>query len=239
MIKIAICDDSNEISSQIENLVHRYSQNIFQIDIYNTSQSIGKKINEGKNEYAIYFLDVEIDEKNGIEIAHMIRKRDINAFIIFITSYKEYMSDVFEVQTFDYILKPITENRLFKLLDKISFLGNFENNKFVYSVNNIKHFVSYGEILYFEKQKRQTILFNKLGREEVFYMNTDGILAQLNESFVQIHTSYIINIYAVKEIGKTKVILSDDSNGEIELPLSRKYRELAYQRILDTFERMI
>ena len=120
MNKIVICDDSIEITSQIENLIHEFSKNTFQVDIYNSSESLMNKIIQNENEYSIYFLDIEIDERSGIEIAHNIRKHDVNAFIVFITSYDEYMGDVFEVQTFDYVLKPITKKRIFHLMEKIS-----------------------------------------------------------------------------------------------------------------------
>lgn len=239
MYKIAICDDFVEITSQIESLIQEFSQNTFQVDIYNSSETLTNRIIQNKNEYSIYFLDIEVDGKNGIEIARIIRKYDVNAFIVFITSYDEYMSEVFEVQTFDYVLKPISKRRIFDLMEKISYIANFSSKRFFYSVNNVTHYVSYGEIMYFEKQKRQTILYSKSGDTKIFYMNTTQVLDQLSEYFVQIHTSFIININSVKQISKTRVILMGDLNQLVELPLSRKYRDSAYKKIVSTFERMI
>ena len=93
--------------------------------------------------------------------------------------------------------------------------------------------------MYFEKRKRQTILYSKTGDAKIFYMTTNQVLEQLSEHFVQIHTSFIINISSVKQISKTKVTLMDYSKQIVELPLSRKYRDSAYKKIVETFERMI
>ncbi|WP_447353077.1 hypothetical protein [Enterococcus faecalis] len=52
-------------------------------------------------------------------MAKKIRERDILSPIVFLTSYKEYMEEVFQVQTFDYLLKPPTEDRLHQVLEKL------------------------------------------------------------------------------------------------------------------------
>ena len=54
---------------------------------------------------------------SGIDLAK-IRERDILSPIV-LTSYKEYMEEVFQVQTFDYLLKPPTEDRLHQVLEKL------------------------------------------------------------------------------------------------------------------------
>ena len=72
---------------------------------------------EGQNP-DIYILDIEMPRMNGLEVAKAIRTRDSKALIVFLTSHVKYMPDVFEVVTFDFISKPITEERLRALLDK-------------------------------------------------------------------------------------------------------------------------
>lgn len=60
-----------------------------------------------------------MSEMSGIDLAKKIRERDILSPIVFLTSYKEYMEEVFQVQTFDYLLKPPTEDRLHQVLEKL------------------------------------------------------------------------------------------------------------------------
>ncbi|WP_279403862.1 LytR/AlgR family response regulator transcription factor [Secundilactobacillus kimchicus] len=58
-----------------------------------------------------FILDIELPSSSGINVAKEIRKHNLNVPIIFLTNFSEYMEDVFQVQTFDYILKPVTEEK--------------------------------------------------------------------------------------------------------------------------------
>ena len=67
---------------------------------------------------------------NGLELAKTIRTNEPNALIIFLTSYSEYVFDVFEVITFDFLLKPITFKRFQKVLQKASTYLNMNKKLF-------------------------------------------------------------------------------------------------------------
>lgn len=220
MFKIAICNDAEEINSQIEAFIHAYSLDSYKVDVFSDSYSLIQSLKN--NDHMLYFLNIEKDNQ-GIEVAKTVRKYNLNAFIVFLANHKKYMSEIFEIRTFDYVLKPVTKERIFRIMDDISRLLNLNKKQFVFSVNNMNNYISFGEIIYFEKHKRQTMLHHVSGMSKVFYMNTDQILEQLDACFTQIHTSFIININFVRQASRTKVILNNHRG--IELPISRKYRE--------------
>ena len=64
----------------------------------------------------MYILDIEMLEVDGLAVSREIRNRDSKALVVFLTEYTIYMSDVFEVVTFDYIQISITVDRLHSLL---------------------------------------------------------------------------------------------------------------------------
>lgn len=66
--------------------------------------------------YNIYLLDIEMPGQNGIEIASVIREQDRDAIIIFITDHKEYVYEVFEVLPFRFLRKPVTAQKLSRIL---------------------------------------------------------------------------------------------------------------------------
>lgn len=236
MLKIAVCDDEELSASIIEEYIHEYQFELYQIDVFNSSSTLIQAI-KNSSQYTIYFLDIEIDKVSGIDVAKVIREYDVSAFIVFVTSFKEYMGEVFQVHTFDYILKPVSKEKIHELLDKVSYISNTNKKQFVYSINNIKHYVSFGEIIYFEKLKRQTIIHTQAGKT-IFYMNTNQILDQIDDHFTQIHTSYIINSRFIIEINKAKVILDCGLERTIELPISRKYKVSAYNEIIESFKKV-
>lgn len=238
-LKIAICDDIPIVTSSIENYLLEYTSDSFTIDcdIFNQSERLINNLNN--SHYDIYILDVEIPTINGLQLAKLIRSTDVHAFIIFCTYYTQYMKDVFEVNTFDYLIKPVTKEKLFKTIDRITDLLDSEEEEFYYKKRNEVVLVPFKNIIYFEKKGRYVLIHTENGADE-FIMSTNDLLKKLNDSFVQIHTSFIINLKSLIRLSGENVILKF-SNHELQnhqiLPISRKFRSYARTEILRYMER--
>lgn len=223
-LKIAICDDIPIVTSDLENYLREYSNCSFECDCFNKSEKLFEAIKT--TNYDIYLLDVEMPVKSGLDIAHEIRKKDFDAYIIFITSHVNYMKDVFQVNTFDYLLKPINRDNLFTVIDRI--LNFIENtvDKFCYIKRNSQIIVSLKNVVYFEKQGRYVIIRTKDSTDK-FILSTNELLEKLNSNFIQVHTSFIINLNYLKRVSSEKAVLSivhEDKEEIISLQISRKFR---------------
>src|SRR5699024_1307928 len=75
----------------------------------------------------LIFLDIQMPKLNGIEVARKISNSNHHPHIVFVTAYEKYAIDAFEVDAMDYILKPITDERLEKGIGKI--LEKIENGE--------------------------------------------------------------------------------------------------------------
>ena len=120
-MKFTICDDNNSDLQAIETLVNKYSiQNNININIekHNHPDVLLKHISFKPEEYQVFLLDI-VMQKNGIDLAHEIRKHIIDPIIVFQTSSKEFAIDAFGVRAFDYLLKPLDEKQVFSCLDRI------------------------------------------------------------------------------------------------------------------------
>lgn len=95
---------------------------------------------------------------NGLELAKTIRTNEPNALIIFLTSYSEYVFDVFEVITFDFLLKPITFKRFQKVLQKASTYLNMNKKLFSFSYCKKNFSIPCSEIMYIDKSGRKAFL---------------------------------------------------------------------------------
>lgn len=228
MLNVAICDDIPRMTSDVEKILNEYNPDMFNVLTYYSPNKLIKDLHQ--NTFDFFILDIELSDQSGIDLARLIRREDANVPIIFLTNYSEYMEDVFQVQTFDYIIKPATTSNIFPVLDKVIRYLNADMGHFSFYSNRVIHNLKLSDIVFFEKQRRQVIIHTS---QTTFSTNmtTEEILLKLNSDFVQIHSSYIINTRYIEEISTAFTILSY-SNQSIEIPISRKFRTAARDKIL-------
>ncbi|TFJ76090.1 LytR/AlgR family response regulator transcription factor [Carnobacterium maltaromaticum] len=229
MIKVAICDDIPQMAHAVEELLVQYDQKLFDSNIFYYPKKLLKDMES--TEFDLFILDIEFPETTGIDLAKNIRQKNANVPIIFLTNYREYMEEVFKVQTFDYIIKPVTKKILFPVLDQVvNYLG-VTDAKFTFSYNKIVYSLNLSDIVYFEKNRRQVTVYTST-RSYVANMSNNEIITQVSDNFVQIHTSFIINMKHIKEVGNYFLLLNKEAGTTIKIPISRKYKETARDKIL-------
>ena len=158
----------------------------------------------------VIFLDINIPQLDGMLLAKTISQFKDKPKIVFITAYKEHAVDAFELDAFDYVLKPYSDDRIKATLKKLekaeikndeiinintTTLGNltlWKDNKLV--VVNIE------EIYYCEARERETLVYTKDG--QYIYKNSMVEFEKklTSEKFFKTHRSYIVNVNKIKEI---------------------------------------
>lgn len=103
---IAICDDEELIREQVKNLVVKQQPDAY-VNLYGTGEEL---LAENRN-FDMVFLDIQMDGMNGIEAARKLRERNAQTIVIFITGMREYVFEAFDVHAFQYLLKPIMEEK--------------------------------------------------------------------------------------------------------------------------------
>jgi len=224
-MRIAICDDMPVIGYQTEELLLEYNDELFDIDVFQDPERLLDFIEI--NHYDVFFLDIEMPEMTGLELAQEIRKSGNQSPIVFLTSHTKYMQDVFKLHTFDYLVKPVEREAMFEHLDRLMDYVNYEEHRFNFAFNKSTHSLLYSEIFHFEKTRRAVQIHTA---KDVFesIMTTDELLKKLDESFVQVHNSFIINARHFKKFSGNLVILANDK----EIPVSRKFSKVAREKIM-------
>ncbi|WP_019637692.1 LytR/AlgR family response regulator transcription factor [Paenibacillus fonticola] len=229
VIKVAICDDVPVIAKAIEDLMLEYDSSLFEIDIFYDPFRLIKLLEE--NTYDLFILDIEFPNRSGIEIAETIRKNNYTCPIIFLTSFKEYMEKVFKVNTFDYILKPVTKDKLYPVLNRAIKYLDLDDSKFMFTFNKVFYSLSFSEIIYFEKNKRSVLIHTPSEIYETILL-TKTLLSKVNDDFVQVHTSFIVNARHVKQISTNTITVNLNGTRTVEIPMSRKFKDQARKQIL-------
>lgn len=226
MIKIAICDDEPVITSQIENYTLRiFKQENIAIDteVFYSGKELADNVCKG-GLYDIILLDIQMENGDGISSAKRIRQVDENALLIYVSSYDKYMMDLFRLDVFAFVKKPIDDN-VFKntLLEAYAKLCN-RRVYFPYHYKSQEYKIPCMDILYFESNGRLITIHTKQGKVEKF----NGKLSEVEEllsagkiSFLRIHQSYLVNYHHIHSRSKVEVTLV---NGE-KLPISEDRRK--------------
>ena len=135
--------------------------------------------------------------------------------------------ELFAVQPLDFIVKPISEKNVLDAINKgMRYLGN-SDQFFTYQFQKETKRIHCSDIIYFKSELR-TVVIVSAGGEEVFYSKIATVKDELPDYFVQIHQSYIINLYKVKSFRLNEVIMFNDEH----LPVSRKYKSLLRTKTL-------
>lgn len=232
-MRIAVCDDDVSMSGIIERLVdecYRGERAYYQCEVFLSAKDLLKGITD-MGRFHIYILDIEMEETNGLQLAARIRENDSNAIIIFITSHKELMQAAFDVQAFQYIVKPFEEEKVKgKILKALEF-QQMKNNFFQFKIGKQTLVEDYDNILYFENQRRKVII-HTLDKKYEYY----GTLSDVEKSvssllFVRIHTSFVINMEYLKTVEQDMAVMKSG----LRLPASRSHLHelnLAYQNFI-------
>lgn len=222
MLKIAICGDENIEVEEIGNILSIYcKQN--KIPYVLKKYNSGSKLTESSLLFDIIFLDLMMELYSGIDVAKKIRTWNYVAKIVYITDSGKFQGDIFEVHAFDYVQKPVTEKKVFYVLDEIvKYMDNHQKYPVCSLQTNEKIVKLRAEdIYYFEYSARKIKIVT---RTEEYY-STAYTLKELIKKFEQYgflspHKSFIVNLFHIKSIKGCEIIMDDASDTII--PLSQK-----------------
>lgn len=219
MFNIAICDDDQNEILNLKKVITEYFEKINYLYSLNTFRS-GDDLLKSIIEYGLIFLDIQMENLNGIEIAKKIRLNDKHVKIIYITNYTNYQADAFSVRAFGYVNKPYTKNTIFKQLNDVLEYSNREDDqiKFTfYTDQGIKTFCI-DNIYFFEAYNHKT----KIVCNQEIYITDKSIKDIIDlfkcHGFSMPHKSFVINMKYISKIKGYDIFLL---NG-MTIPISQK-----------------
>ncbi|KAF2340411.1 LytR/AlgR family response regulator transcription factor [Flavobacterium tistrianum] len=179
----------------------------------------------------LMFLDIKMPQITGIDFLKTLKNPPS---IIFTTAYREYALESYELDTVDYLLKPITFDRFFKATDRYLRISGPANNKiiapalenFIYIRNGSKfHKVNTDAILFVESVKDYIVVHQKEGAKLTAKYKISDLEMELQEKdFLRVHRSYIINLKNI-----TAFTSYDIEIGAIEIPIGASYKEYVFK----------
>ncbi len=175
----------------------------------------------------LVFLDIQMPQLNGLQLLHALQ---IRPAVIFTTAYRDYAPEAFDVDAVDYLVKPISQERFLKAVDKYyerfpkkrSSITNESEDTIFIRADRVQHKVARSTILYVESLDNyvKIVLKDKtiITRETI--SSLEKRLA--SPDFVRIHRSFVVNSNCVQTLS-----LEGVSIGGKSLPFGRAFKQNA------------
>lgn len=215
---------------KIEKSINLHTSQNYEFDFFSNGEKLVRHLKKIDIHYSIYFISIELNEMDGITSAQKIRNIDLEALIIFLSDDTKRMPEVFKIQPFDYLLKPISDDYLFETMVRAKNYFNTASTYFEFSFNRKLVVLSMNEIIYIAKSGRIAYIHTT---EKVYktYLTMAAIINKLNKHlFTRIHGSYMVNLNYIVEITKNEVFVKEFEKGvqqekNVALPLSRTFKD--------------
>jgi len=183
-----------------------------------------------QNPIDVVFLDVDMPGLTGLEL----RKKLTNIPVcIFITAHPEHAVESFELETLDFIIKPLKFDRFSKAIDRLNEFMEIKEKALLYesSIGGDCVYIKEGhqqtkvklhEILYLEALKDYTLLVTANKRHCVL-SNIGTLLKEIHfQSFVRVHRSFAVQRNLIYRIGAQEIFL----NEKLSVPIGRSYKSI-------------
>ncbi len=229
MLIIAICDDNAADRIKLHEAIENYlcqqgvNANIF---AYDNPDKLNSVIESKTICFDIIFLDIIMDDMNGMTCARIIRKQDKLVNIIFLTSSTDYVYEGYEVNATGYLVKPIKMHQLAKVMEKaIVQIENVDRASIGITYRGVTQKISTKDILYLESENNKVnIVLAKTAEKITVYTKLDefGQTQQL-KTFIRSHKSYLVNFLYIEKYVNDKFVLTDGT----AIPISRTNKDKA------------
>ena len=220
MINIVVCDDEKCMSNKIKKLAEDFFRKK-KTDISIVEYSSGEELLKSNERIDILFLDIGMQGMDGIETGRMLRAHGYNGFLVFITVLKEMVFQSFEVQPFDYLVKPVQEEHFEKTMERL--FHSIQDRLSPEKVNLLvqkgceSNIISFQDIICCEIIDRKVYLYLASGEIIDYYERIENLEKKLDGRFFRCHRSYLINLNHLKSYRNNTAYMADGK----EIPVSR------------------
>lgn len=229
MYLIALCDDESKELEKTEKMLNKYEKKYPGLDLairrFENADELLYLVREENYMPDMIFMDIYMPDKKrnsyplGIEAARKLRNMNYKGRIVFLTTSKEYALEAFDVDAIQYIVKPVSEDKLFLVLDNLLEDIKEEQKKYILlRIEGRLVRVSLNEIVYCEAQGKMQHLYLADGTKCILRMTMTEIYEQLSQyqEFVRLGVAFIVNLGYISSLNAKEINM--DNGMKIYLP---------------------
>ena len=227
-MKFALIDDDIRITEELNTFIQEFaSEQSFtaETECFKDGESFLEKFL--LNTYDIIFIDIYMSALDGIRVTQKIREADSKVFVVFLTSSAEHMGQAFGCHAFDYLLKPLQKDKLFRCLADILKLIPNTQKYLTFSNGNIEIQLLYSNILYLRASNHNTLVMTADGTEYRPYIYYKKLAETLSgdERFLQVSRGILCNMDHITGFSKNSCFMTDDVSVPITIRNARQLEQ--------------
>lgn len=207
-MKILICDDEIKYINDLKVHVEEYMKNRFIDFSIDTAMNPNDVLKNGEA-YDLAFLDIQMNEIDGISLAKELKSRKGKVIVFFVTSFNQYQDDAMDLQAFRFFEKPFDACRLYSGLDKaMEYID--ESYVDLYIPKKQSHCrILVDDIMYIENQGRKVTLHTKNERNTTNRKFEEWCELLPTSFFYPVHKSFLVNLHYIENYNYTELFLTD------------------------------
>lgn len=228
MINIIVCDDNKEINKHICDIINKTMMPIDADYVIKRHYLYDEKFLKDMKEEGpkIYVLDIEVQNTSGLDIAHIIRKTDLDSPIIVVSAHDELADRAFRERLLilDFVSK--FYNLEVELKKDIELAMRTFNGRrtLKFNSNRVSYMINLNDINYIAKAVgERKVIIKTISKEYLINKNFIELQNIVSDNFIQTHRSCMVNIDNVKEIDSSNNIIRFENGDETNL-LSKSYK---------------
>jgi len=151
--------------------------------------------------FDLAFLDINMPETSGLELAYELRYHQEDMAIIFQTAYSEHALEAFDIGAIGYLVKPFSIDQLKQSIERVKTTQTKDDDLRIMSKNGENYYLLKPEEIYYVKADLSEVMLRTQKGFSYYAQKISSLESKLsNYNFVRVHRSYLINIDKIKEM---------------------------------------
>lgn len=214
--RIAICDDRQEDREYVRQLTARWAQQRGnQVEMTEFCSAEQFLFSCPQPDFDLLLLDIEMGEMDGVSLAKQVRRTNELMQIVFITGYSDYITEGYEVAALHYLMKPVKEEKLFAVLDRV--MERLHKNTKVLTLETSEEMVRVPlyQVSALEVQRNYVTVHAR--QDYTVKKSLSELMEQLDERFFRVGRSAVVNLNDISRVTRSDIYLTDGRS----IPLPR------------------
>lgn len=214
MLNVAVCDDEKNIRTYLSSLVKKQGTACEITEYASVEEYLS-----ACGEHDLLFLDIEMSadsasDRNGMWLAGQLRGMELakQPLIVFVTGYEKYVFDAFDVGAFQYLVKPVDEQKFAEVfkraVTRLSGEAQQQKKALIVQYANEKRVIPLKDIYYMESRGHKIMFYMEKEKPE-YYAKIGELENELRGRFYRIHKGYLINLSHVRGYNRTEVTMAN------------------------------